>query len=260
MNDHRARFSLFALLALLALPVLIFADASPPTLLILPFENATGQVDKNAVSKGFPDLVSAFLAPESEHVRLVDRDRLDQLMAEEGLKRENLTSETAIGQIGHLAQAQYILRGSVTGADKNLEVRAFLYETESLRLVKSFESRKDVNLNGHAESIAHAVAQFFAADLKPLPLLPVDPEPDMNLHKIQGLGYYYEGQYTKAIPEFMKVLAKQPRDADAKYWLGKSFYAAGLKDHAAIEFRQFLDWFAKDSRASDVKSLLDGKP
>jgi len=73
---------------------------------------------------------------------------------------------------------------------------------------------------------------------------------------VQGLGFYYQGRYTKAFPEFMKILQKEPKNADARYWLGKSFAGAGLKEQARLEFQQFLAMFAKDSRAPEVKIMM----
>jgi TolA-binding protein len=73
---------------------------------------------------------------------------------------------------------------------------------------------------------------------------------------IQGLGYFYSAQYNKAVPAFMKVLAKHTDDASARYWLARSFYEGGLGQHAAIELRTFLRSFPDHVKAAGARELL----
>ncbi len=237
----------------------LFADAGAATILILPFENATGNQNYTALEKGFPDLLIAYLAPQSG-IQVVEREKLDQVMSEQGLKWENVMENQGASKAAHFAQAKYLLRGSLRGTKEDMEVQANLYETETTRLLKAFSSRGPKSMSAHAQAIAAGVAQFFSVPVPVMPALPSDADPETSLHRIQGLGYYHTGQYNKAFPEFMKILSKRPKDPDAKYWLGKSFWGAGLKGQASIEFQQFMQWFPKDSRVSEVKELGGQKP
>ena len=227
--------------------------AEPVTVLILPFENATGRAAGKALENGFPDLVTAYLTAASDKIELVEREKLEGIMAEKSLAWENLLKDPSGQRAGRLVQAKYVLRGSVTGDGDHLQATGLLYETETTRLVKSFTGAG--RPAAAAQAIASGVAQVFSAPLKPLPALPADADPETSLHMIYGLGYYHQGQYAKAFPEFMMILAKTPRDPGAKYWLGKSFYAMGMKTHASLEFKQFLEWFPKDPRAKVAAQL-----
>ena len=86
----------------MCLSAAIARASEPATLLILPFENATEQSDKNVVAKGLPDLLTAFLSPESDRIRLVDRDQVDEIMAEGRLEREHLTVDQSAQKVGQL--------------------------------------------------------------------------------------------------------------------------------------------------------------
>jgi TolA-binding protein len=84
----------------------------------------------------------------------------------------------------------------------------------------------------------------------------VDDDPERSLLMIQGLGHFYSSQFNKAVPAFMKILAKHPDDALARYWLARSFYEAGLRQHAAIELQAFLNSSPNHVKAAEVRDLL----
>ena len=49
---------------------------------------------------------------------------------------------------------------------------------------------------------------------------------------VNGLSYYYAGQYKKAIPEFNKKLTQNSHDYESIYYLAMSYYYEGQKDAA----------------------------
>src|SRR5438046_8149775 len=78
------------------------------TFLILPFENSTGRPELNSLTTGVPDLLTSDLTVSSEGIQVVEREKLDAIMAEQSLKWENVMKDKAYGRLGRLAQAQYI--------------------------------------------------------------------------------------------------------------------------------------------------------
>jgi len=233
----------------------------PVTLLILPFENATGRRSLDPLQAGIPDLLTAFLAPGSDRLEIVERSKLDVLLAEQSLRWENVMEKKSYGELGRLAQARYLVRGSFISQGRTLRIQALLYETETMRLVKSFEAQGEpASLNAMLDKIASELASSLSGGVQASPAvrraeLPSDPDPQVNLHLIYGLGYYYGGQYTQAIPEFMKILALEPRHADAEYWLIQSYVGAHLKSHAALEAKEFLKLFPQDRRGDEVRKM-----
>jgi len=220
-------------------------------LLILPFDNATGQAEFNSLKTGIPDFLSVALAVHSDAIQVVERARLDAIIAEQGLKWENVMKDKAYGRLGQLTQAHYILRGSFMPDPQGLRIEALLYETETTRLLKTFEARgPQKSLNAMSERL---VVDLIAAVIPEKGALPVDADPETHLHMARGLASYHQGEYYKAIPEFMKILAVQPRLADAKYWLYKSYMGAGLKDSAEVEGKEFLQFFPNDPRSKEIR-------
>ncbi len=248
--------SVLLLYAAVVVPRPASAESPPPTLLLLPFDNATGDPRLTRLERGFPDLLGAILSRHTELVRLVEREQLDAIVRERSLSWQQYIAQTSLGRIGQLPQARYIARGSFTRAGEHLHVQALVYETETTRLVTAAEVRGDpAGLVFLCEELADKIAKGLSRG--PAPALLADDDPERSLLMVQGLGHFYSAQYTKAVPAFMKILAKHPDDATARYWLARSFYEAGLRGHAAIELRAFLRAAPDHGKAAEVRRLLD---
>lgn len=230
-------------------------ESAPPTLLLLPFDNATGDARLGALERGVPDLLGAMLSRHSSLVRVVERERLDAIARERSLSWQQYVAQTSLNRMGRLSQARYIARGSFTRTGDRLRIQAHVYETETTRLVASAEAHGDpAALVSVCEELAGRIAR--ALPTEAALALPVDDEPERSLLMIQGLGYFYSAQFNKAVPAFMKILAKRPEDALARYWLARSFHEAGLRDHAVIELRAFLRSWPDHVKAAEARDLL----
>jgi TolB-like protein len=251
------RAALLALvLVAVALPPGRAAGAStPPTLLLLPFDNATGDPAFSALEHGVPDLIGAVLSRNPGQVRLVERERLDEIAREKSLTWQQYVSQTSLRRIGTLSQARYIARGSFTRTGNRLVVQALVYETETTRLVTSAQGAGDAGaLVAVCEELAGKIARTLPGE--PAAALPADDDPERSLLMIEGLGYFYGAQFNKAVPAFMKILARHPDDGSARYWLARSFSEAGLRQHAVIELREFLRSSPDHVKAPEARRLL----
>jgi TolB-like protein len=229
--------------------------AAPPTMLLLPFDNATGDPVLAVLERGVPDLLGAMLARHPGLVRLVERERLDEIARERSLTWQQYVSQTPLGRIGTLSQARYITRGSFTRAGNRLVVQALVYETETTRLVTSAQGTGEAGaLVVVCEELAGKIARALPAQIAAV--LPADDDPERSLLMIEGLGYFYSAQFNKAVPAFMKILARHPNDGSARYWLARSFTDAGLRQHAVIELREFLRSSPGHAKAAEAKRLL----
>lgn len=229
----------------------------PVTLLILPFDNATREAAYTALEQGIPDLLAAVLSQRVDRLRLVERERLDSILREQSLSWQQYLNDPSLEKIGKFSQADYILRGSFTRVGSKLQVQALVYETETARLVISAESNGGTDdLVIVCRQLVDEILRFFSAKTVEAPAFPVDEDPEKTALMINGLGYFYSAQFHKALPAFMEILAKDSRDALARYWLGRSFYEAGLVDHAAIELKNFLRLFPNHAKVAEVKQLL----
>ena len=244
---------LAAAIGLMAVP----ASAAPPTVLIVPFDNATGDPTYGGLEHGIRDLLAAMLSRHAGRLRVVERERLDVLASERSLSWQQYAGERG-AEAGGLAPAQYIVRGSFTLSNGRLEVQALLYETETTRLVTSAKAAGDANSPIQiCDELAATLTKVPASTAAAPWTLPADDDPERSRLMIDGLGKFYTGQFHQAVPAFMKILARHPEDGSARYWLARSFYSAGLRGHAAIELRTFLRSSPGHVRAAEARALLE---
>ncbi len=233
-------------------------DRHPATILILGFDNATGQVELDTVCEAVPDLITAFLVAGTDRIRVVDRKVLAAIYQEKSLTWQGLLGDRS--RTGSLSQAKYIVRGSLIrkgdlGGD--IEVKAFLHETASTRLIKAFDTQgAPSEIMSLCRRIASDIAGFFQAELPRIEQLPFDDDPQKSLLMIHGISAFHTGRSHRAVTFFLKVLERRREDESAKFWLAQSFLAADLPSHAMIELEAFLELFPKSHRTQEVKRLL----
>ena len=133
-----------------------------------------------------------------------------------------------------------------------------LSASDSTRLVHSAEARAP--LTELASSVCNAlglsVASYAASSDEISPQLVAAEQPEVQLHLIEGLGHYYNGNYAGAFPAFLAILREEPDHAMAHYWLGMSFHQAELENLARTEFHTFLQRYPDNDKASEVSMLL----
>jgi len=227
------------------------------TVLVIPFDVLTEGDAYAALDHGIPDLLSASITSNTKHIQLVERARLDALIEEKSLSWQGYLMEQSVQEIGTLAQAQFLLRGSVTEQKGKAVLRAFLYETETTRLVRAFEARGSLDqLQALCADIARQLEDVLSRPIDALPELIADENPEQSNLFIQGIGAFYRGRYDHAFAAFMNILEANPGEPLARYWLAKSFHGAGLQGHAVIEFKQFLAAFPNHEKAVEAKAYL----
>ncbi len=244
-------------------------DDQPVTVLILGFDNATGRASLEAVSQAVPDLLAAYLSGGAGPVRVVDRRALEAVYQEKALTWQGLVEGRSESHPGVLAQARYIVRGSLSrpttpghpghpnGGPDGVELKAFIHETATTRLLKVVEARGGAGeIPRLCRQAASGIAAHFQAKLPPIEDLPLDADPDKSLWMIHGLNAYHHGQPHRALAAFLKILDDHPDDEPARYWLTKCFLAAGMEPHARIEAQEYLNHHAHSPRASQVRDLL----
>lgn len=244
----RLAFACF-LLCLLAAPAL--AQDEKPKVAILPFD--VGMEQKFAALKeGLPDILAACFTAHAGTVEILDRSHIESIAAE-------ATQNFTVRDI-HLKAATHLLRGSIAPHEQGFVMTLMLYELASARLVA------DASAEGGMDGIASTACK--GADALAGKMEKARPQPESGGGEngreteeqgrlmIEGLGHYYNGAYEQAFPSFMKLLKRAPGNASARYWLGKSYHAAGMGGAARIEFQKFLGQFPDDPRSAEISSYL----
>ncbi len=228
------------------------------SLMILPFEAVSVESEYRSLENGIPDILMACLSAHSDSVQVLDRDHLNSLAQELGLVYETSMDRKSVAQIGRLASAHFILTGSFWVNKGTLEAQMFVYETETTRLIGSTDFRVPVDsLTSSCEPFAKKIsAQFDKIKKSPFRNLRTESHPETSRYMIQGLGFYYNGEFWKAFPAFLKVLEMDPDHANARFWLGKSYMHAGMSDLAEISLKEFVRRFPKHEKWKEAQRLI----
>jgi TolB-like protein len=227
------------------------------TILALPFENATADKIQDGLKNGIPDILTAFLSPYSDKIKCVDRRSLENIYQEQSLDLQGWIAQDYGFAMGKMLQAQYVMRGSYQKEKGQLSVSVFLYDTETTQLVKSFSADAQTqSLPRVCEKLAHDISRYLKVSVKKIENLPVDEDPVKSALLIEGLGFYYNGQYPSALAQFIKVVQMDENDESAAYWLAKTYQQSGRADHAVIEYESFLKRFPQSRKQEEVDNIL----
>ena len=234
---------------------------SPSALLVAPFHNASGDRELDAFAAGVADLLTACFTAYPEHVGVVDRTELDAVSAEQALGWQGYLASKPTNELGGLAKARYLLRGSVTAQAGGLHVEALLFDIQTTHLLYAASAQGEAGelMEGLCERVAASVAGFLAkgAAGSSEPKLAVEAQPERQQLLIRGLSHYYHGDYARALPAFLDLVDRHPEDASGHFWLGRSLLDAGLPALARVQFQSFLRRFPGDPKHERAKAMLE---
>lgn len=140
------RLPVLVLSLVLALPVLVHdaEAADDPVLLVTWFRNNTGSTDFDPLGRGLADMVLTDLAAVPD-LRVVERERLAELMGELDLQRSERVDPKTAQKAGRLVGATHAVTGSIQGVDPQirLDIRLVEVATAEVLLAEQVTGRKD---------------------------------------------------------------------------------------------------------------------
>ena len=191
------RRSVLAMLAMLLVPGLAFAQDTRPGVAILPFGNggSYGQdkEDFEALTGGLQQLLLVELALNSG-MRLVERDRLNALLAEQNLAADGRVDEGTAAQVGKLVGAKYVVIGSFIDWYGDMTLNARIVNSETSELVRATRTR------GDREKTLSLVVELADAVTKDLSLAPLPRQVQQERQgKAERIPHEAVRLYTKAL-------------------------------------------------------------
>jgi TolB-like protein len=230
-------------------------QAAQPTILILPLRGAEG-TELAPLGEGLVDLLTLDLARQ-EGVSVVDRSHLASVLQEQKLSLSGLVDQSAQLQVGKLLGAKLLLAGSFVLTQGKLTVTAHLFDVSTAQLVKSEGASGEVSdWLGVEKALALALAKDLNLKLDEVQVRAIDEKPEVNLHFIRGLGYYYANRHDEAIMEFLNTLFGDEKYVDARYWMARSYLATGEPEHARLELERIVREYPEHQLARSAKELL----
>ncbi len=222
--------------ALLAFSLMALAGLSPltgqdtrPGIAVLPFENggSYGQDKENfeALQKGIPGMLISELA-QNPAARVVDRDGIESMLAEQNLARDGRVDAATAARIGKLVGARYMVMGSFVDLYGRFRMDARIVNVETseiLKVVKSDGKRDDLFrlIQGLAEKLmAETKLPPLSAELGAAVRQRNVPTEALTYYS-RALLYQDRGDKDKAAEFFNKALEAFPSYSEAREGLQK---------------------------------------
>lgn len=207
-------------LVLLALGLLVRAAdaADPPTVAILYFDYTGKTAELEVLRKGLAQMLISDLSG-SGAIRLVERDRIEEILAELKLQASTKIDPQSAVKMGKLLGARYLVLGNYFDLSGVLRVDARIIEVETGRVITSFGTNgKPGDFLPVEQTIAGDLGKWFAGNL-PAPSSPpakAPPKPPTALKTRtavkygQALAAADRGDKKKAKETLTQVLQEQP--------------------------------------------------
>jgi TolB-like protein len=207
------------LLALCLLGTVASAADPPPTVAILYFDYTGKTQELEVLRKGLAQMLISDLSG-ADTIRIVERDRLEEILAELKLQGTAKIDPQSAVKMGKLLGAKYLVLGGYFDLQGVLRVDARIVEVETGRVLKSFGTNgKPGDFLPVEQTTASDLGQWFAANLKApsgAPARKTPPRPPAALKTrtavkyAEALATLDSGNKEKAKATLTTVLKEQP--------------------------------------------------
>lgn len=218
-----------------------------PTLVVLGLKNLGATTRLQSMEMGFSELLQSNLSVLPQ-VRLVEREKLFKILAEQKLNVNGLTDPKSAIRVGRLLGADRFLYGSFVEIGDTLRIDLRLADSKSAEILRT-------------ESAAGPTAQFaelledlalrVAADLAVEPpenagklVQAASPTRNMEaaLHFTNANQKFYRGQFPQAAASYQRALLIEPGNVHAAWGRLNSWYLAGEYQQAITAGEQTLNF------------------
>ena len=214
------RIGLFGLFALLAVPQVVRAQESKPTVAVLNFSSFALGRDARELGGALVDMVTTELS-KKDAIRVVDRAQVEDLLLKQKLLVSGRVNDAEAMRAGKLLGAEYIVSGGVVmdKTDARLDIR--LVDVETGLTVRSFKER---GKQDDLLTLVEQLAENFTKDLK-LPSKSSVAEATVPVSAVlaysRGLDFEKRGKRAQAAQMYEKTLQIHAAYDDARKALAR---------------------------------------
>jgi TolB-like protein len=196
--------------------------AEPPTVAVLYFDYSGQDPDLGVLRKGLAQMLISDLSA-ADSVRIVERDRLEEVLAELKLQSTGKIDPKSAARVGKLLGARYLVLGGYFDLQGVLRVDARIVEVETGRVLKSIGANgKPGDFLPVEQQTAGELGQWFGANVpapaappataprKARPSKPATLKTKTAVKYAEALAAMDKGDKQKAKENLTKVIAEAP--------------------------------------------------
>lgn len=152
------------------------AEAKKPLVAVMYFDIQSGDADAQFLRKGLLQMVTTDLVAQDPQVRVVDRDRLEEIIAEQKLQSGKGFDQSTAVKLGQLLGANYLVSGTVLASKGNV---MFMAQARSVELGQVLWATK---VSGPNEDVFDAEQKLVAGLIEALSKAEKFPPPEPVKH------------------------------------------------------------------------------
>ncbi len=235
---------------------LAWAGDRPSRIWILPFDNPHADVSLEHLEEALPALLAAAVSKSDQHA-VVDRQHLNQVLAELSLTLEGLTAQNTMREVGRLLGATVMISGSFIRRGEDLVITMRASDVQTGIVTGTVEERGPAGQLGQlVRELYRRLARGLGSQLSDLHVDQIDEAPLSNLHFMRGLGYYYSAQYNQALVEFMQAAREEDLTDISRLWLANSYLARHEYAHAYLELTRLRLRGSRNFRSDEIEAKM----
>ena len=234
----------------------VWASERPARIWFLPFDNPNADASLEYLEEALPALLAVAVSQTDEHA-VVDRQHLTEVLAEQSLTLEGLTSSGTRRRVGRLLEATVMISGSFVKQGQELLITIRAADVETGIITATAEARGSAGQLGQLVSKLYArLAKELGTRLPALRADQIDEAPLSNLHFMRGLGFYFSARYNEALGEFLQAAEERELSDISRLWLANAYLAQDQFGHAYLELTKLMRSRSSYLRHDEVKAKM----
>ncbi len=230
---------------------------------VIPFQNITGDKEKNWIGAGFSETLTTKLVKVSE-ITVLERENLSKILDEIKFQYTGAVDEKTAVKMGKLYGADVLVFGAFQVIGEKLKITARFVDVETRKVIDTAEANGNISdIFKLQDEIAFNLMDSLKIVLAEKEKEEIKINPTDNLTAYQWFSKGYEAGslklYDKAIEYFTKAIHINPKSAAAYYGRGFAYGEKELYDEEIKDYTKAIQVNPKLADAYLGRGLAYGK-
>jgi TolB-like protein len=215
------------------------------TMAVMNFDNRSSTGEWQWLGKGLTDMIITDMSA-SEQLMVVERERLNEIIAEIQLTKAGVVDSSIADQVGHLAKVDWVLFGSFLKEGDHLKIEAHILDLKTQKLLRVEW------VEGPAEEVLQLEKRLVQQLLERLDI-PITEEERRSImyvptdsisafeHYCRQLDFFDNGQWFDALLECRLAVRDDPMFIKARARLAELYAELDRHEHAVVEYQKLID-------------------
>ncbi len=220
------------------------ANAEVKKLAVMNLDNRSSSAEWQWLSKGLADMIITDLSA-SERLMIVERERLNEIVAELQLIKTGMVDSSIANQVGRVAKVDWVLFGSFLKEGDQLKIEAHILDLKTQELLRVEW------VEGPAEKASHLEKRLVLQLLERLDI-PITEEERRSImyvptdsisaleHYCRHLDFFDNGQWFDALLECRLAVRQDAGFIKARARLAELYSEIGKPEHALVEYQDLV--------------------